>query len=248
MTDSDTCPPTSKPSCSEPMVDVNRSDSVLKLGCRIVDELGLDQTTDTLGRWMAHYIAEKIEIAETATGEDRAQKVSACVGEILRFWGHRSQMPRGKRPFEDFEPIMHALESLDPNATTPRYFSEARSAAESANEASKVMRWLGIASGIDHAARVLIRYCLAAAVEDAVDKSREWVTLANEAEEKDIDIKIVILLTEVADAMNAESAEGLHREEIKKLLTRLDEFSERASDLSNHFREILARPPCPSLT
>ena len=42
------------------MVKRIRSDSVLALGKKLVDELGLDQSVDTLGRWMAHYIAEKM--------------------------------------------------------------------------------------------------------------------------------------------------------------------------------------------
>ena len=56
------------------MVRRIRSDSVLVLGKKIVDELGLDQSADTLGRWMAHYLAEKIEDAKAATGEARARK------------------------------------------------------------------------------------------------------------------------------------------------------------------------------
>ena len=46
------------------MVRRIRSDSVLALGKKIVDELGLDQSADTLGRWMAHYLAEKMKDAE----------------------------------------------------------------------------------------------------------------------------------------------------------------------------------------
>src|SRR5206468_12121550 len=111
MMASDTCSHTSESSSSEPMGDHIRSDSILKLGKKIVDELGLDQTVDTLGRWMAHYIAEKIGDVEAATGEDRAQKMSECRDAILQLWAHRSELPNGKRPFEDFEPIFRALQS-----------------------------------------------------------------------------------------------------------------------------------------
>ena len=95
------------------MVNRIRFESVLKLGQKIVDELGLDQTVDTLGRWMAHYIAEKIGDVEAATGEDRAQKMAECSDAILKLWVHRSKLLSGKRPFEEFESIFRALQSLD---------------------------------------------------------------------------------------------------------------------------------------
>lgn len=39
---------------------------------------------------------------------------------------HRAAFPNGKRPFEDLEPVMRAIESLDPEDDTPRYFRSAR--------------------------------------------------------------------------------------------------------------------------
>ena len=99
------------------------SDGVLKLGEKIVDELGLDQTCDTLGRWMAHYIADKIsDVESVAPGEVRDQKMSACADAILNLWDHRNKLSSSKRPFEDFEPIFRTLQSLNPNDATPRYF------------------------------------------------------------------------------------------------------------------------------
>jgi hypothetical protein len=42
------------------------SRDLISLGERIVAEFGLDQSTDTLGRWMAHRVAELMERAEHA--------------------------------------------------------------------------------------------------------------------------------------------------------------------------------------
>ena len=70
------------------MVRRIRSDSVLALGKKIVDELGLDQSVDTLGRWMAHDLAEKMKDAEAATGGAREQKISECSDAILKLWAH----------------------------------------------------------------------------------------------------------------------------------------------------------------
>lgn len=222
------------------MVDANRSASVLRLGQKIVDELGLDQTVDTLGRWMAHFVAEKIVDAEAATGEDRPQKMSICADAILKLWAHRSALPNGKRPLEDFEPIFHTLQSLDPDDETPRYFRQARSAIADEDEAVETKKWLDTASGLDYTARILIRYCLTAAAENAVDKSREWVALASEATAKDdIDIEIVRIVVNDTDALNAKSPDDLQRDRMRDLLKRLNVFRKLAGDLSKHLRQIV---------
>ncbi len=44
----------------------------------------------------------------------------------------------GKRPFEDVEPILRALESLDLNNNTPRYFRSVSTAEQDV----ETMRWL----------------------------------------------------------------------------------------------------------
>ena len=216
----------------------------MKLGQKIVDELGLDQTVDTLGRWMAHYIAEKIGDVETATGEERTQKMSECRDAILKLWSHRNELPNGKRPFEGFEPIFRALQSLDPDDTPPRYFRQVRSAADENDEGSQTTQWLGIASGLDYTARILIRYCITVAAQDAVDISRDWVALAGAiAKEEDIDIKIVRFVIANADALNSENPDDRGKKKIEDLLKRLEGFSHIATALSTHLRQQLDRNP-----
>ena len=83
---------------------------------------------------------------------------------------------------------------MDQDDTTSRYFSQVRLAADENDEGTQTKQWLKISSRLDSAARILIRYCLAMAARDAVDKSRDWVTLAEaiaEEDNTDIDIKIV---------------------------------------------------------
>ena len=217
-----------------------RSDSVLALGQKIVDELGIDQSTDTLGRWIAHYIAEKMEDAEAATGEARDKKMSECNDLILKLWAHRSDLSNGQRPFEDFEPIFRALKSLDLDDTMPRYFREARLAADLNDEDELVAQWLTMASELDYTARMLIRYCLAIAAQDAVDKSRDWVKLAEAVtKEDDIDIRIMRLITDDVDDLNTEEPDDPKKRKIEDLLKRLEAFTDFSNELSSHFRQQL---------
>ena len=219
------------------MVERIRSDSVLALGKKLVDELDLDQSVDTLGRWMAHYIAEKMEAAESATGEDRDRKMSECGDAILKLWAHRSELPDGRRPFKEFGQIFRVLQSLDIDGPTPRYFRQARSAVKQDDEDEATKRWLNIASGVDDAARVLIRYCLATAAQEAVDKSRDWVTLAEAiAEEKEFDIRMVRAIVEDAEVLNSENPDDTARAKIEDLLKRLKAFTDLSSMLSSHLQ------------
>jgi hypothetical protein len=63
------------------------------LGKKIVDELELTDSVDTLGRWMAHYIAELIERSEAALEEERESLKCECADTILRLWEHRNIVP-----------------------------------------------------------------------------------------------------------------------------------------------------------
>ena len=72
---------------------------VVALGHRIVKELDLEQTTDTLARWMAHRLAELIRLQETSRS-DRRRKPAAREAEelVLRLWRHRTAWPHGWPP------------------------------------------------------------------------------------------------------------------------------------------------------
>ena len=180
-----------------------RSENVIDLGNQIVGQLALDEIGDTLATWMAHYVAEKVQAAEHATSDDRDHRSNVCAEAILTLWRHRNELPSGKRPFEEIEPIARALQSLDPDDTTPRYFRQARSLAPLQEEAAETARWLEIAAGLDYTARILIRYCLVAAAGAAIDKSRRWVELAHAASlANGIDIQIVHLIEETGQTFD----------------------------------------------
>lgn len=57
-------------------MSLNRSRALLELGQRLVAQLRAGD--DLLASWMAHYIAEHIEAAENASGEDREPAQGAC--------------------------------------------------------------------------------------------------------------------------------------------------------------------------
>ncbi|NTU49842.1 MAG: hypothetical protein HGA87_02945 [Desulfobulbaceae bacterium] len=219
------------------MEESARFDNILKLGKRLVEELGLDQSVDTLGRWMAHYIAELIHDAETAIEEDQDEKRSQCASAILDLWDHHSTMPRGRRPFQDFEAILRALESLDPKNAESRYYWPVRNEAAKEQMNAETAAWLGIADGVDHTARLLVRYCLACAAQDAADKSMAWVTLAEAAGTTDLGyLPIIRVISNEVALTDEEVANDKDRKELVNRLKRLEEFADLAQNLSDRLR------------
>jgi hypothetical protein len=201
-----------------------RSDALIKIGEKLVAELNLENT-DTLGRWMAHYIAERIAEVENASGNEKEQTRAACAEEILQIWSRRRHYPRGSRPFEDFEPVLRTLRSLDLSSQVSRYFDWDIANKSSEEEGSRSGEWLEIANRIDLAAKILIRGCLAAAVAKAVDRSRPWIALAESAaSENDSDIPTFKFLIENADLISGKGGKEHERKQLEKALEMLEGF------------------------
>ncbi len=92
-------------------------EQIINLGKLFVQELKLDPGVDTFSKWMAHYIAEKMKVAEQAlSDEDKKEAEKECFETILALWKHRWSLPSRKRPSEEFEPILKTLERLNPDA------------------------------------------------------------------------------------------------------------------------------------
>jgi len=222
------------------------SKGVLDLGCALVKELDLDPGVDTLSRWMAHYIAELIEEARTAKVEDQPAKLARCADAILKLWDHRYQLPNGKRPFEDMEPIMRTLESLDPADDTPRYFRAQRMPINKTKESNETVKWLELADGLDYSAKSLIRYCLAQAAQTAIDKSRHWVALAEKAElEDNIDIRVIRVISNEKELSETQKLEKIEQRQLEDRIKRLDGFKKMANALLSDLRRRLKQSQCP---
>ncbi len=96
---------------------------VLELGRHLVRELGLADGVDTLGRWMAHHLAELLHTAENgATAEERQLAEDRAVETILKIWDHRTSLPGNGYPLARYNRILQVLERLRPNDNPFAYF------------------------------------------------------------------------------------------------------------------------------
>lgn len=206
------------------MIAVEKSDikeNLIELGKKLVRELGLEQSTDTLARWMAHYIAQLIINAESAAPETKPQAEKECFQAILNLWEHRADFPAGKRPYEELEPILHQLLKLDTDANSAFYYRHIRPNEDEATENPEVTKWLEFVESINYAAKLTIGYGLSKAAESFTDKTREWVTLAEKIDLDQIEVKTVRLTSSISDFYNETNLDEIRRQTIQTKIARL---------------------------
>lgn len=142
------------------MEDSKTQKKIIDLGKAFVKELELDPGVDTLSRWMAHYLAEKIELTKKLTGKEKSDAEKECFETILKLWENRWSAPPVKRFLEGFEPLLETLEKLNPDKRTPFFYpaqiqydlGEENKKADSGEAES----YLDIALRVDKLARSLI--------------------------------------------------------------------------------------------
>lgn len=98
-------------------MDVSKLPSeVLKLGSRIVRELRLGHT-DTLGRWMAHHLAEVLQDVDSAGDDERELAHNRAVDLILKLWSHKRSLPGAAYPLNNLERAISVLARLSPDTS-----------------------------------------------------------------------------------------------------------------------------------
>ncbi|OLP44445.1 hypothetical protein BJF95_07915 [Rhizobium oryziradicis] len=205
--------------------------------------MNVDGSADTLGRWMAHYIAELIDVAERTAGPEKPAAQDRCFSAILELWSHRAEFPKGMRPHQELEPVLRVLESLDTAAEYPRYYPSAQP-SENDTLSAEVEKWLDLARGLDYSAKLLIRHCLSQAADLATDKSKEWVRLAEAAGANSGVSEIFIrFISEPEDLDDEVKANNATRKDLEDRLQRLRAFQGLAEGLDKHFQARLDKLP-----
>jgi hypothetical protein len=164
-------------SSSAPASPPKQLREIIELGEALVAELGLDQSNDVLGRWMAHHLAKLIEAAKSAADDARVAAEDRCVTAILEVWRHRNCLPHGARPFEPAERVLDVITALDPDATQPFYNRLALDWDDQSKPAERKVLDVVVLS--DRVARQVLRHLLSRAIEEIPDQTRAWVKRAS---------------------------------------------------------------------
>ena len=89
---------------------------VLSLGAKIVRELELDESTNTLSRWMAHHLAETMKSAEVADEANKERLEEKAVSLILELWANRRVLPENAYPLAKLGEAIGVLNRLHSDA------------------------------------------------------------------------------------------------------------------------------------
>ncbi|GAA5531407.1 hypothetical protein [Herpetosiphon gulosus] len=96
---------------------------VLELGQYLVRELGLDTGVDTLGKWMAHHLAQLMDMVNHATTEnERLIAQQRSIEIILKIWEHRAMLPGRIYPLHTLKEVIPVLKRLQPTNNPFSYF------------------------------------------------------------------------------------------------------------------------------
>jgi len=89
----------------------------LELGTKIVQDLGLGHSVDTLSRWMSHHLAEKMVSLETLTGEEKNKVEKEVIELIDKLWLDRHNWPGGIAPLNQYNELRAVLNRLGANSS-----------------------------------------------------------------------------------------------------------------------------------
>jgi hypothetical protein len=87
-------------------------DEIIKLGKKLIRELNLEYSVNTLARWMSHYLAELIHnIDEAQSAEEKKILKRECCDLILQLWSQKENLPI-RKPLDDLGPVIEILQVL----------------------------------------------------------------------------------------------------------------------------------------
>ena len=205
----------------------------MELGKQLVKELGLEKGVDTLSRWMAHYVAEKIKYAESLPDGIKKKKAEKeCFSLILDLWKHRGYHKSDRQPLRDFNHLFEILEALDPEKDQPYFFSWKNSQSDEKEKeifaAADLKKASSLARQVDKVARIWIAYLFQEACRGGKSEAiRKLIQNAVELPES-IDARIIhVVLSnsmEVSRGDSADQNELVRKDKIKTLERRISEL------------------------
>lgn len=144
---------------------------MLELGKLLAAEL---EQTDTLGRWIAHYLAERMTSLEKKTGSERDTAEAEVAEVVLRLWSLRRQLPSGRLPLAEVDEVEAAIERLAPGRRPWAYFGAFAADTEPSPEETETSTTLKAALLVDRLAGDLVHGLIGRAATLAEEDGAAW--------------------------------------------------------------------------
>lgn len=148
---------------------------MLELGKLLAAEL---EQTDTLGRWIAHYLAERMISLEQKTGSERGIAEAEVADLVLRLWSLRRQLPGGRLPLAEVDEVEAAIERLAPGRRPWAYFGAFAADTEPSPEETETSTTLKAALLVDRLAGDLVHGLIGRAGALAEEDGAAWIKQA----------------------------------------------------------------------
>lgn len=212
------------------MENLDFQTKIINLGKLFVKELKLDPGVDTFSKWMAHYIAEKMTVAENSTGKEKQIAEKESFDIILKLWEHRWTVPHENKPFRNFEPILRLLEKIHPD-NDHHYYPRVvinRKYPELENEIKLDSNWINVSLEIDRVARIWIEYCIGNAIaETDTEKAKDWIENGKElGDNEDVQIINIILDSQLKETSEEDTLRNYRIKKIEKRIEELEKFKQ----------------------
>lgn len=155
---------------------------MLELGKLLAAEL---EQTDTLGRWIAHYVAERMTSLEQKGGSERGIAEAEVADLILRLWSLRRQLPGSRLPLAEVDEVEAAIARLAPGRRPWAYFGAfavdsepSTDETEPSTDETETSTTLKAANLVDRLAGDLVHGLVGRAAALAEEDDAAWVKQA----------------------------------------------------------------------
>lgn len=194
---------------------------ILNLGKLIVKELESDGNVDTLSKWMAHFIAEQIVLAENSSDEMKIKVEEKCFDTILKLWENISNNQK-LSPFKNLHPVFESIVKINPDNMNNLYF-QSDYEIEIADD-DLVAKYINQAKKVDVMARIWISYLFQLAAKEAVDeRTIEWVEAALPMKDN-IEMKLILQFMSIDELVDKEINPNIKINYYKKRIKELKDF------------------------
>jgi len=199
------------------------SDSVTSLGKKIVEELNLSESCDTLARWLSHHVAGLINDVETALHAGQADNRTECREAILDLLSHIQVLPKPAQRLMSEIAITEALTRLSPeHVELDGYFAQSVHAMAIPSVSEDIQNCLKTASLYDQLSRRFIRLCLSEAAKLSLDQDADWVKAVDEISHWDH--RIISRIRLIAYGEDLESQETKQARETTEIIEKRDKI------------------------
>jgi len=197
-------------------------EEILKLGKKLIKELELVYTVNTLARWLAHYLAELMSNIDKCESEEEKNNLQReCCDIILEIWGKRERIPIEK-PTEKLKPIIDVISLLKKNEHPfiRHRFLDKKNGLKNSNSS-----WLSFLGKVKNNSERIYRKSLISMIsEELLEKDKEWIEEHGSFlsdDEKSV-VEYLDSIREITISIHGEE-EKEEKEKVEKLFNELEE-------------------------